>query len=175
LEVISGGRFSVHLASTARPAPRHFILGIPELNVYAPGEAAAFAVTVLIGTIPYALLITLATILLTGVLAAAGRAILAGSGGWSWVAGSQVRVGVATLALALACHTMVTGLFRLTPAAPVPLILAVLVTAWVWLRLKRFEQPTILQQVARVMVVVFGLSVLLTFGQVARTLSQLSA
>lgn len=174
LEVAPGGRFAVHLASTARPAPRHFLLAIPELDVYRPGEAAAFALTVLIGTIPYALLMTLATALLTGASAVASRAIFGGSRAWSWLLRSEVRVGLATLALALACHRTVTALFGLTPSAPVPAVLGVLVLGWAWLSLRRAHESTILQRAALVMVVVFGVSVVLAFGQVARTLSQLS-
>ena len=174
LEVAPGGRFAVHLASTARPAPRHFLLGIPELDVYRPGEAAAFAVTVLIGTIPYALLITLATALLTGASAVVSRAIFGDSRAWSWLLASEVRVGVAVLALALACHEAVTALFGLIPSAPTPAVLGVLALGWAWLSLRRSHEPTILQRAALVMAVVFGLSVGLAFGQVARTLSQLS-
>lgn len=174
LEAAPGGRFAIHLASTARPAPRHFLLDIPELDLYRPGEATAFAVTALIGTIPYALLLTLATALLTGASAVTGRAIFGGSRAWSWLLGSEVKVGVAAIALALACHAAVTALFRLTPSAPLPVVLGVMVLTWVWLSLCRVQQGTILSKAALVILVIFGLSVILAFGQVARTLSQLS-
>lgn len=174
LEVAPGSRFAVHLASTARPAARLFLLAVPELDVYRPGEAVAFAVTVLVGTIPYALLITLATVLLTGASAAAGRAIFGGSRAWTWLLGSSARAVVVALALALVCHAVVTGVFRLIPSVPAPAAAGLLGLTWASLSLRRARQATILQQAALVMLVVFGLSVVLAFAQVARTLSQLS-
>ncbi len=176
LELASGGgRFTLHLASTARPAMRWFLMDIPELDVYRPGETAAFALTALVGTFPYSLLITLATALLTGVAAATARALLGDTPIWVWLGASGSRSAVAIVALALAVQTAVTAVLPLVPRLPLPVGGGVLAIVWVWLRLRRRVPETTLQQAALAMVVSFGTSVVLVFSQVARTLSQLGA
>ncbi|MGQ0548385.1 MAG: hypothetical protein ACT4PY_01790 [Armatimonadota bacterium] len=175
LEVAPGGRFTLHLASTLRPVVQRFLLDIPELDVSRPLEAAAFALTAVVGTLPYSVMVTLFTTLVTTVAMVVGRAVLADTRPWLWLAASGTRAGVATLALALACQGLATTVLPLIPRLPVAAAACLLVLTWGWLRLRRTEALSSLQLGALVMSVVFGTSVALAFGQVARTLSQLSA
>ncbi|MGH2404741.1 MAG: hypothetical protein ACRDGN_09775, partial [bacterium] len=174
LEVAPAGRFRLQFASTARPAPRRFLLDIPELDVYRPAESAAFALTAILATLPYSVMITLATTLLTAAALAAGRAVFENTRGWVWLAASSSRASLGAVALALACHSAVTSVIPLVPRLPAPTGAAVLLMVGAWLHLRRPGSRSTLQQAALVMAVILLTSVALAFSQMARTLSQLA-
>ena len=175
LEVASGGRFGLNLASTARPAARRFLLGIPELDLHQPGEAAAFAFTALLGTLPYAALLTLATSLLTAAVVAIGGPVFAEARWWAWLAASGDRAGIAALALALVLQaTAGAALFPFIPRLTIGPAAGVLVLVWAWTRARRAAPLTLGQRAAVVLSVVFAVSLALAFTWVARTLSPLA-
>lgn len=175
LEVASGGRFGLNLASTARPAARRFLLGIPELDLHRPGEAAAFAFTALFGTLPYAALLTLATALLTAAVVAIGGPVFADARWWAWLVASGDRAGIAALALALGLQATVAGaLFPFIPRLTPGLAVGALMAVWAWTRVRRSAPLTLAQRAAVVLSVVFAASLVLAFAWVARTLSQLA-
>ena len=81
LEVTGITRFQVAVASTRHPRMMKILLGIPELDLYRPGQALGFAVAVVASTVPYALLFSIAF-----TLPALGLAFLAGAvfGSFGW-------------------------------------------------------------------------------------------
>ncbi len=175
LEVASVGRFAVQLATTARPVPQRFVLGIPELDLYRPGDAAAFAFTVLFGTLPYAALLTLATSLLTAAALAVGGPVFGNTRWWAWLTASGCRAGIAALTVALVGLAVVGGaLFPFIPRLPLGAATGILALIWAWTRVRRGAPLTFGQRAALVLSVVFGVSVVLAFTWVARTLSQLA-
>jgi len=174
LEVAPAGRFRLQFASTARPAPRRFLLDVPELDVYRPAESAAFALTAVLATLPYSVMITLATTLLTAAALAAGRAMFEDTQGWAWLAASSSRAALGAVAVALACHSAVTAVIPLIPRLSAPAGAAVLLLVGAWLHLRQPGSRSTIQLAALVMAVIFLTSVALAFSQMARTLSQLA-
>lgn len=81
LEVTGITRFRVAVASTRHPRTMKILLGIPELDLYRPGQALGFAAAVLASTLPYALLFSIAF-----GLPALGLSFLAGAvfGSFGW-------------------------------------------------------------------------------------------
>lgn len=175
LEVLPGGRFELSLATTARPARRLFLMGIPELDIYRPGGAAAFALTALLGALPYAAMMALATALLTAAVVSVGRAVFEETRWWRWLAASAARSALASLALALGLlSTAVGALFPFVPRLGLAPAVAVLALAWAALHLRGRDEAPLGWRLAFVLAVVFAAASALAFTWAAGALSQLA-
>lgn len=176
LEVLPDGKFELSLATTARPSRRLFLMGIPELDLYRPGGAAAFALTALLGALPYAAMMALATGLLTGAVLAVGRAVFEETRWWRWLAASAARSTLASLALALGLLSAAVGaLFPFVPRLGPGPGAAVLALAWVTLRLRGRDEVPLGLRLASLLAVVFAVAAALALAWTARALSQLAA
>lgn len=176
LELAAGGRYTITIATTARPEARRFVLGIPELDLSAPGSAAAFGAVAAVGALPYALFLTLAVLFITGLAVLMGRAVLDGTRAWRWLTATPARGTLASLGAAMCLQ-------RLAATAVLPAVvegsggaaagLLVFAAAWLWVRRRTGLTPW--QKMAMVLVAVFAVSALLIFPWSARTLSRLAA
>ena len=174
LEVAPGGRFAMTLASTARPAARRFLLGIPELDLGRPGEAAAFALAALLGTLPYAGLLTLATGLLTAGVLMSARALFDETRWWGWIVASPRRSAVASTALTLAILRVVGGAVPFIPRAGLLPAAGVVAAVWGLARVRPRVAGSFGSRAGLVLVVAFAVSVAAAFVWAAGTLSQLA-
>src|SRR3972149_4676763 len=100
-ELAPGGRYAITIATTARPEARRFVLGIPELDLSAPGSAAAFAAVAAVGALPYASFLPLAALFITGLAVLIGRAVLDGTRAWRWLTATPARSTLASLGAAI--------------------------------------------------------------------------
>jgi len=174
LEVAPGGRFAMTLASTARPAARRFLLGIPELDLGRPGEAAPFALAALLGTLPYAGLLTLATGLLTAGVLMSARALFDETRWWGWIVASPRRSAVASTALTLAILRVVGGAVTFIPRAGLLPAAGVVAAVWGLARVRPRVAGSFGSRAGLVLVVAFAVSVAAAFVWAAGTLSQLA-